>query len=318
MGSSKDTFRDPLGFEGAKGGDSGEAAANAANQASAREIAELRRQFDLTQENIQPFLEAGQGQLGALIEGTTAEGLDARLGRIFGSENFQNLRDERTTALEGQLAAGGLTRSGTALQEAANIPTSLGFALEDLLTGRSTGLAGSGQNAAVGLGSLGAQSSGAIGAALGRQGQATASGILADQQANAAANQNLLATGAGVAALFFSDPLLKMNVEKVSEIGGLGLYQWDWIPEARNTMIGDGLPVGFMANEVREKYPEFVERPFGWDMINYKGLIEKLESDNMIEQSRIDAEKCRESAAKAPHEFGNSDLGGFSPNDGKG
>ncbi len=284
MGSSKDVIRDPLGFESAagKGGDSGEAAARAANQASAREIAELRRQFDITQANIQPFLDIGTEQLPGLARGATIGGLDERLGEIFASENFQNLQQERTRSVEGQLAAGGLTRSGQALSEIANVPTSLGFAIEDLLTGRSTGLAASGQNAAVGLGNLGAQTSSQIGASLAGQGQATASGILADQQANAAASQNLIGTAAGVAALFFSDPALKTNIEKVSEVGGLGIYQWDWIPEAEGTIIASGLGLGFMADEVQKMYPEFVSNPYGFDMIDLKGLMDRLENDNVM------------------------------------
>ena len=285
MGSSKSKIRDPLGFESAKGGnEAGGASAAAINAASMREIEELRRQFDVTQGNIQPFLDVGTAQLGGLAEGATIGGLDERLGQIFSGQNFQNLQQERTRAVEGQLAAGGLTRSGTAIAEAANVPTSLGFAIEDLLTGRATGLAGSGQNAAVGLGSLGAQTSGQIGASLAGQGQATASGILADQQAQAAGQQNNIAAAAGIAALFFSDPALKTNIEKVSEIDGLGIYQWDWIPETEGTIIPSGLGVGFMADEVQKMYPEFVSNPYGFDMIDYKGLMDKLENNNITER----------------------------------
>ena len=81
--------------------------------------AELRRQFNQTRSDLLPFIEAGARQLPSLEAGATLGGLDEVLGQIFGSENFQNLRNERTSAVQGQLAAGGLTRSGTALQEAA-------------------------------------------------------------------------------------------------------------------------------------------------------------------------------------------------------
>ena len=59
--------------------------------------------------------------------------------------------------MQGQLGAGGQFRSGNALTAAAAIPTDLGLQLENLLTQRSAGLSGGGQQAALGLGGLGAQ-----------------------------------------------------------------------------------------------------------------------------------------------------------------
>ncbi len=115
----------------------GSRAASAANEANQLGIDELRRQFDLSredlqgvQEQFQPFVEAGTGALGDLQQGATAGGLEERLAQIFSGESFGALRDERTRAIQGQLGAGGLTRSGTAIESAANIPTELGFAIE--------------------------------------------------------------------------------------------------------------------------------------------------------------------------------------------
>ena len=92
------------------------------------------------EKRLAPFAQAGIDQLGALEEGTTAGGLDERLGRIFDTESFGRLLEERTRAVQGQLGAAGLQRSGTAVQEIANVPTDLGFQIEQLLTGRSRGL----------------------------------------------------------------------------------------------------------------------------------------------------------------------------------
>lgn len=280
MGGSKDTIRDPLGFEAGlgKGGDSGEAGANAANAASMREIAELRRQFDVTQENIEPFLQAGQRALPGQEEGSTIGGLDARLGRIFNSDTFGNLEEERLRAVRGQLGASGLTRSGNALQDIAAVPQDIGLQIENLLNNRQTTLTGSGLNAASGLGALGAQNSQAIGSALSQQGQNTASGILADQQASAQASQNLLSTGVAAAAMFFSDPRLKENVEQIAELGDLGIYQWDWIAKTEGTIIADCQTIGFMADEVAEKYPHLVTEFSGYDVINYPALLDELEA----------------------------------------
>jgi len=122
------------------GSNAGEKAADAKIRASKK--AERRATGFLD-----PFFQAGEQQLGALEEGTTAGGLDARLGRIFDTESFGRLLEERTRAVRGQLSATGQSRSGTALQEIANVPTQLGFDIENLLTQRSGGLAGAGLQA---------------------------------------------------------------------------------------------------------------------------------------------------------------------------
>ena len=183
------------------GAKSGSKAARAELEANLAAIAEERRQFDTTTGNVQPFLDAGTGALPLVQEGLTAEGLDARLARLMNTNTFGSLVDRRTQAVEGQLASGGLTRSGTAVQEIANIPTELALALENMLTGRATNLVGSGQNAALGLGSLGASSANSISALLSRSGRARSSGILSDSQALSGLIQNSLNAGARI----FSD-----------------------------------------------------------------------------------------------------------------
>lgn len=284
------------GGGGGGGGDAGAEAAAAQERANALAIEETRRQFDITQGNIQPFITAGQKQLKNLQRGTTPGALDRRLGRIFSGENFQNLQEERTRALQGQLSAGGLTRSGTALEEAANIPTDLGFQIEQLLTGRRESLAGIGQSGAVNLGSLGAQSAGNISSLLQSSGQAQSSGILADQQASAASQQqsaqNILTVGGGIASafadpikkaasaigsFFFSDPSLKENIEQIGEARDLKLYQWDWIEKTNGTMIEGCGTIGFMADEVKEKYPQHVYDFSGFMVIDYPALFDELE-----------------------------------------
>lgn len=292
MGGSKDSIRDPLGFEAGlgKGGDSGAAGANAANAASAREIAELRRQFDITQENLNPFIEAGTGQIGEQVNASTIAGLDERLAQIFSTDTFGSLVDERERGVRGQLAAGGLTRSGTGVQAIAAVPQDLGLQIENMLSGRTTQLTGSAQNAASGLGALGQQNSQAIGASLAGQGQSTASGILADQQANAAATQGLLSTGAAAAAIFFSDPRLKENIEQVSQIGDLSVYQWDWIRETEDTIVSACQTIGFMADEVEEKYPHHVGEFGGFKVLDYPSLLDELDEKTKQESIFLNAE----------------------------
>lgn len=222
-------------------------------------------QNQFTQQGIDaldPFLQAGTAQLPALTAGATAGGLEERLAEIFGGGGFQSLVDERTRAVQGQLSAGGLTRSGAGVQAAAAVPTDLGFAIENLLSGRQQSLAGQGLGAG-----------GAIATQFGQQGEAAGAGILTDAQARAAGLGQVANLASGI---FFSDPRLKTNVEKISEIGDLSVYQWDWIPEAEGTPIWDSLNVGFMADEVEGKYPEHVGEFSGWKAINYPALCNDL------------------------------------------
>ena len=280
------------------GDDSGSRAAAAQVAGQQSGIDELRRQFGITQENLTPFIEAGTGALPGVIQGTTAGGLDERLAQIFDTDVFGSLVEERQRGVQGQLAAGGLTRSGTAIQEAANIPTSLGLALEQLLTGRGTALAGAGQSAAAGLGQFGAQASGGIANLLQQQGQARSSGIITDAEAGQAGLSNIfgLLSGAGsavgglapaggtlskvatAAGIFFSDPALKKNIEPISHIKNLGLFQWDWIEETKGTLIEKCGTIGFMADEVKIKYPQHVSDYCGFLVINYPALLDELEA----------------------------------------
>lgn len=113
-------------------------------EVAAQESREAERR---ARETLSPFIDAGTGALGGLTEGSTIEGLDARLGRIFDSQIFGNLVEERTRGVEGALSAGGLTRSGTAIEELARVPGDLGLQIEQLLTGRLGGLSSQGLQA---------------------------------------------------------------------------------------------------------------------------------------------------------------------------
>ena len=277
------------------GSGAGGRAARAQQEANDRAIAELRRQFDLTQENFQPFVDAGTDALPGVIEGTTTEGLDARLGRIFDSESFQRLKGERIEDTRGQLSAGGLTRSGTALEEIANVPTDLGFQIEQLLTGRSTQLAGSGQNAVAGLGGLGAQNAGSIAQLFQNSGQARSSGIITDAASGVGNLQGLLNAGGSIfgaasaaggfgalASTFFSDPRLKENIVKIDEIvlsdgNKLGIYKWDWV-ETESEILKMCVPYGFLTTEVKELYPQHVLEFGGFEALDYQMLIEDIKA----------------------------------------
>lgn len=261
------------------GGGSGGSAAGAQNEFLTRAINEMRRQFDETQENVAPFVQAGTGVLPGLIAGSNVEGLDRQLDDIFNSRIFGSLVDERERAARGQLAAGGLTRSGAGLQEIANVPTGLGLQLSSLINARQAELAGSGQNAAVNLGSIGANTSSNIANLIAEQGRNVGSGIITDQQSDAQGISNLIGAASTAASIFFpSDPALKENVEPIGVVGDLTLTQWDWREETKGTLIEKYGTIGFMADEVDEKYPHHIMEFGGFMGVNYPALLDELQA----------------------------------------
>lgn len=263
-------------------------------QFSREGVQEIRRLLGQTQADFDPFIQAGTRQLPGLERGATVGGLDETLAQIFSSDTFGALRDERTRAVQGGLSAGGLTRSGTATRELSQIPVDIGLQLEQLLTGRSQQLAGQGLGAASNLGSLRGQAGGQIGNLLGGQAGIEGQATLAEKerrQQQSLASQNLFLPGIGKGigsglekagfaqlATFFSDPTLKENVVKIGEIGPLNLYEWDWIERAKGTLIEKCPNIGFMANEVKEIFPELVKEYCGYQVLFIEPLLDRLEA----------------------------------------
>ena len=268
------------------GKNSGARAASAANKKVEEAIAELQSQFSQTQGTFQPFVDVASQGLAGNVQAASVGGLGERLGEIFGSGALDPLIAERTRAAQGQLAAGGLTRSGTAVQEIAGIPQELGFAIEQLLAGRQEGLTNLGFTATQNVGQLGAAKAGGVAANLTQQGQNTSSGILADAQARAAG----IGQAVNLASTFaFSDPRLKTNVEKIAAIGDLDVFQWDWIEGTKGTSIATQPTIGFMADEVERKYPDFVGELLTWKGIFYGPLLDHLKEKFHIEETELSA-----------------------------
>jgi len=149
-------------------------------------IAEQRRQFDITQGNLQPSLEAGNlartEQLALLgLSGEEAgAAATANLGNLPGQ---QFLRDRaQKNLLRSSSAIGGLG-GGNVRSEL--VQQGVGFAQQDLQNrfGRLGQVAGQGQAAGTALGQFGAQSATNIQQGLIGSGQARASGIAGQNQA---------------------------------------------------------------------------------------------------------------------------------------
>lgn len=176
-----------------KGSETAKDAASIQAQQFTKGLEELRRQFDASQSNISPFLEAGQRALPFLEQGASVGGLDRMLAEILATDTLGSLVNQRRRSVTDALAAGGLTRSGVAVDEAAAIPADLLLQISEMLTGNARSLATRGQNAAVGAGTQSGQFGSSVANLLGQKGNALASGILGKQQAQSQGIQNALA-----------------------------------------------------------------------------------------------------------------------------
>jgi len=161
-------------------------------------IGEQRRQFDITQEQAEPFRQAG---LGALEQQQALLGLSGQEAQQQAFQAFEEspgqqfLRERGERALLRNASAigglgGGNVRS--ALQQ-----QGIGFAQQNLQNqlAQLGGIAGQGQAATTNVAALGAQTAGNIGAGLTGAAQARASGILGQQQAQTQGINQLLQTG---------------------------------------------------------------------------------------------------------------------------
>ncbi len=262
-----------------------------------RGIRAIEDELAVTQGRLDPFTETGAGALKSYQRGSTVGGVGNRLERIFEGGALDPLVAERLKIAQGQLGSVGLSRSGTALEEVSAIPTELGFALEQTIQDRKGDLVDLGFQGAQAQGAFGSVAGAGIADLLGGIGASKSAGILTREQMLAEQrSQDLASKSAKSAAktsaigdiakfLLFSDPRLKTNVEKVGEVDGLGIYQWDWIPEAEGTTVEAFEPAGFMADEVERKYPEFVGEFCGWKVIDYPALIEHIKGKSRPEFS---------------------------------
>lgn len=157
-------------------------------------VGEIRRQFDITQGNLQPSLEAGNLARTQQVNLLGLGGADAQqtaFDQFNQSPGQQFLRDRaQKNLLRNSAAIGGL---GGGNVRSALVQQGVGFAQQDFNNqfSRLGQLAGQGQAAATNIGQFGAQASGNIQQGIVGGSQARASGILGAQQARSQQQQNL-------------------------------------------------------------------------------------------------------------------------------
>ena len=289
-----------LGINSTKQENAIKGAEQAQNRKAEQGIGDIFGQLDLSLENLQPFSDAGISALAGLEQGSTIGGFSDNINSILSSSAFDPLVQERMRTADSAFGRAGLTRSGGAIQAAADIPFEVAMGLESLLSGRQSELAGLGYDSGAQQGLFrSAAGSGAANIRIG-QGANSANSILAQQQAKTARNDNIagflggsnmggggggggggldlggiMQIGQMLASL--SDPRLKTNIKPIGEFHGMNVYEWDWI-DGVPELLGDNLMnAGFLADEVADKYPEYSGESHGFLTINYDGLLNHLE-----------------------------------------
>lgn len=198
MGDTWTRINDPLDIFGFQGG---QAAREQQERLGLEGIAEQRRQFDITQQNLEPFLQAAEE---ALLQQQAIAGLgdpetqQALIAQIQASPEYQEtLAAGQEAILQGAAAGGGL-RGGNVQRDLARFgQTALSSAIGQHY-GRLGGLAGQGGSLGLGLGGLGAQTATAIQGGFGQLGsQAVQQAALEAQQ-----KQGFVNTLAGLGGLF--------------------------------------------------------------------------------------------------------------------
>ena len=225
-------------FGGGSAANAGTTAAGIEQTYNQRGIDAILAELAQTKGNMGPFIAPGAGATANLVQGSTAAGLDQRIAEILNTDTFGALNEERTRAVEGQLSSAGLTRSGTGAQEIARVPTELALAIEEALTGRNANLAGNAQDAALGLGTISAQSGNNIARLNNESGVAGSSGVVTDAQTSAAGGQNALNTAATIGRIFFGGD----DVAGTVKDGLSGLFGSGAIPAADT--FGTGVVAG--------------------------------------------------------------------------
>ena len=161
-------------------------AAGAQTEAAEAGIAEQRRQFDLIQGLLEPYVGAGESALlqqMALGGMSGPEAQQAAIAAIEGGQEFETLtRSGEEAILQNASATGGL-RGGNVQGALAQFRPQVLSSLINQQYGRLGGLTTLGQNAAVGTGNAGMQTGANIAELYGQQGNAAANSALASGRA---------------------------------------------------------------------------------------------------------------------------------------
>jgi hypothetical protein len=250
-------------------------AAGAQTAAAEAGIAEQRRQFDLVQQLLKPYVEAGTPALQqqqALIGLQGPQAQQQAISALEQGAGFQaQVRAGEEALLQRASATGGLRGGNIQAALAQFRPQMLQREIETQY-GRLGGLTSLGQQSAAGVGTAGMQTGARVAGLYGDVGAAQAGKELAQGQAfanvlNLPAQFLGMQYGAKVGTPgfgnIFSDRRLKRNIVKIgTRPDGLGVYEFEYI-------WGGGRQIGLMAQEVQGVYPDAVGEAGGYLTVNY-------------------------------------------------
>jgi hypothetical protein len=103
-------------------------------------------------------------------------------------------------------------------------------------------------------------------------GATNAAALIAGQNAQQAAQQNLSSTALTAGAIFLSDERLKTNKKITGKFGEFNWWSWDWNELAGELFGLFGSDMGVMAQEVLLIKPSAVINPDGFYRVNYEAL----------------------------------------------
>ena len=151
---------------------------------------ELEGGFDKASGYYQPYVQPGLDAYGRMVSGATAEGYGANLDALQRSPAIQALMDARSRRVSNQLASTGLSRSGYGARALGDVDQETLMGLEQMLMGRTSGIAQQGYGAQQQLSGLDLSRAKAISDLIMGRSQAHASGILGMAEALSKGAQN--------------------------------------------------------------------------------------------------------------------------------
>jgi len=201
------------GFAGGEADAQRQAAADAAARGQQASIAEQRRQFDITQENLQPFLQGGQEAQNMLFN-IFGGGGDPLLQR-----QLQGNLDMALKAAQRRGSAGGYLGTGQFVKDATRGLAGTQANLENQRINQLLALRGGGQSAGVSLGNFGQTTAQNVG-----QGLTNIGGLQAGLNIGKANSIDNMLNQAAFAAPFIFKPRTPQLPQTGFSSGGAGFY----------------------------------------------------------------------------------------------
>lgn len=221
---------------GAMGANASKQAAKEQSRAAEAAAKNTMAMYAETKGNLSPYMEAGKGGLTGVaklmgLDGGSPESIMAALSATPG---YQFTLNQGLQAAQNGYAAKGLGQSGAAMKGAANYAEGLAGSTYQSVLGNFFNLAGMGQDAATGLGSIGAAATGAQSNLLTGAASARAAGTIGAT--------NALTAGLGTAIGGISDSALMMALNQAGMFGNpastAGKGMWSTIPPQLDPWAG--------------------------------------------------------------------------------